>query len=98
MESIANELYRKKNLLDLLKKDSIILAQNLNELGLLDCIEKSTDNLLAMYMYNKEFGRNYTKEYLLDWLVSNAKKHLSGELMAEVIYEDRLTRHDIHND
>ncbi|MEZ7643477.1 hypothetical protein O3672_04180 [Streptococcus chosunense] len=98
MESIANELYRKKIYMDLLKKDSIILAQNLNELGLLDCIEKSTDNLLAMYMYNKEFGRNYTKEYLLDWLVSNAKKHLSGELMAEVIYEDRLTRHDIHND
>ena len=49
-------------------------------------------------MHNKAFGRNYTKEYLLDWLVSNAKKNLSGELMAEVIYEDRLTRHDIYND
>ncbi|HEO1996415.1 TPA: hypothetical protein VAN19_002038 [Streptococcus agalactiae] len=95
--SVLNNLYQEKLYHNYFKKDSLRFAEQLEELGLLNCIEKATSGLVAMNQYNVLFGKNYDKITLLDWLFNNAKKGLIGEDIPELIYEGTKTRHDINN-
>lgn len=74
---------------------SFMLVEHLEELGLLDCIEKATNELAGMNEFNIKFGKTYDKLVLLDWLFNNAKKALNGEDISEFIYSQTKTRHDI---
>lgn len=95
--SILNNLYREKLYHNYFKKDSLRFAEQLEELGLLNCIEKATSGLVAMNQYNVLLGKNYDKIALLDWLFNNAKQNLIGKDIPELIYEGTKTRHDINN-
>lgn len=75
--------------------DSLMLAERLEELGLLDWIEKATNRLAGMNEFNIKFGKTYDKSVLLDWLFNNAKKALNGEDIPKFIYSQTKTRHDI---
>jgi len=74
---------------------SFMLVEHLEELGLLDCIEKATNSLATMNEFNIKFGKTYDKLVLLDWLFNNAKKALNGEDISEFIYSQTKTEHDI---
>ena len=74
---------------------SFMLVEHLEELGLLDCIEKATNGLAGMNEFNIKFGKTYDKFVLLDWLFNNAKKALNGEDISEFIYSQTKTEHDI---
>ena len=74
---------------------SFMLVEHLEELGLLDCIEKATNGLAGMNEFNIKFGRNYDKFVLLDWLFNNAKKALNGEDIPKFIHSQTKTEHDI---
>lgn len=75
--------------------DSLMLVERLEELGLLDCIEKATNGLAGMNEFNIKFGKTYDKLVLLDWLFNNAKKALNGEDISEFIYSQTKTGHGI---
>jgi hypothetical protein len=75
--------------------DSFMLVEHLEELGLLDCIEKATNGLAGMNEFNIKFGKTYDKSVLLDWLFTNANKALNGEDIPQFIYSQTKTRHDI---
>lgn len=94
---MTSDIYKEKVYQHYLEKDSLRFANNLEELGLLDCIEKATSGLVAMNSVNKRFGKHYTQIQLLNWVFANAKKSLIGEDIPELIYEDTTTRHDIHS-
>lgn len=74
---------------------SFMLVEHLEELGLLDCIEKATNGLAGMNEFNIKFGKTYDKFVLLDWLFNNAKKALNGEDISEFIYSQTKTENDI---
>ena len=74
---------------------SFMLVEHLEELGLLDCIEKATNGLAGMNEFNIKFGKNYDKFVLLDWLFNNAKKALNGEDIPKFIHSQTKTEHDI---
>lgn len=93
--SVTNDLYQREIYNDYLKEDSLRFAKRLEELGLLDCLEKATSGLVAMNYYNSLTGKNYDKYFLLDWLFNNARQGLSGEQIPELIYDGIKTRHDI---
>ena len=75
--------------------DSFMLVERLEELGLLDCIEKATNSLATMNEFNIKFGKTYDKLVLLDWLFNNAKKALNGEDIPKFIHSQTQTEHDI---
>lgn len=75
--------------------DSFMLVERLEELGLLDCIEKATNRLATMNEFNIKFGKTYDKLVLLDWLFNNAKKALNGEDIPKFIHSQTKTEHDI---
>jgi hypothetical protein len=75
--------------------DSLMLVERLEELGLLDCIEKATNGLAGMNEFNIKFGKTYDKFVLLDWLFNNAKKALNGEDIPKFIHSQTKTEHDI---
>ena len=93
--SVTNDLYQREIYNDYLKEDSFRLAERLEELGLLDCIEKATNGLAGMNEFNIKFGKTYDKSVLLDWLFTNANKALNGEDIPQFIYSQTKTRHDI---
>ena len=93
--SVVDTIYIEKIFQDYLKEDSLRFAKQLEELGLLDCLEKATSGLVAMNYYNSLTGKNYDKYFLLDWLFNNARQGLSGEQIPELIYDGIKTRHDI---
>ena len=74
---------------------SLMLVEHLEELGLLDCIEKATNGLAGMNEFNIKFGKTYDKFVLLDWLFNNAKKVLNGEDIPKFIHSQTKTEHDI---
>ena len=71
--------------------DSLMLAERLEELGLLDWIEKAANRLAAMNEFNIKFGKTYDKLILLDWLFNNAKKELNGEYIPTFIHSQIKT-------
>ena len=71
--------------------DSLMLAERLEELGLLDWIEKATNRLAAMNEFNIKFGKTYDKLILLDWLFNNTKKELNGEYIPTFIHSQIKT-------
>lgn len=75
--------------------DSFMLVERLEELGLLDCIEKATNGLAGMNEFNIKFGKTYDKFVLLNWLFNNAKKSLNGEDIPKFIHSQTKTEHDI---
>ena len=75
--------------------DSFMLVERLEELGLLDCIEKATNGLAGMNEFNIKFGKTYDKFVLLNWLFNNAKKSLNGEDIPKFIHSQTKTDHDI---
>ena len=75
--------------------DSFMLVERLEELGLLDCIEKATNSLATMNEFNIKFGKTYDKLVLLDWLFNNAKKALNGEDIPKFNHSQTQTEHDI---
>lgn len=75
--------------------DSFMLVERLEELGLLDCIEKATNSLATMNEFNIKFGKTYDKLVLLDWLFNNAKKALNGEDIPKFIHSQTQIEHDI---
>ena len=93
--SVTNDLYQRYIYNDYFKEDSFRLAERLEELGLLDCIEKATNGLAGMNEFNIKFGKTYDKNVLLDWLFNNAKKALNGEDIPKFIHSQTKTEHDI---
>ena len=93
--SVVDTIYIEKIFQYYLKEYSLRFAKQLEELGLLDCLEKATSGLVAMNYYNSLTGKNYDKYFLLDWLFNNARQGLSGEQIPELIYDGIKTRHDI---
>lgn len=75
--------------------DSFMLVERLEELGLLDCIEKATNGLAGMNEFNIKFGKTYDKFVLLDWLFNNAKKALNDEDIPKFIHSQTKIEHDI---
>ena len=75
--------------------NSLMLVERLEELGLLDCIEKATNGLAGMNEFNIKFGKTYDKFVLLDWLFNNAKKALNDEDIPKFTHSQTKTEHDI---
>lgn len=79
MFDIVEKIYKEKLYAEALERDGTILVFHLQELELLDCIEKAAEPLKSTILF-KDFIKPYTKESLLEWLFANAKKALKGEL------------------
>lgn len=98
--SLVEKIFESEENIEILSRldnplDSFMLVEHLEELGLLDCIEKATNGLAGMNEFNIKFGKTYDKSVLLDWLFTNANKALNGEDIPQFIYSQTKTRHDI---
>lgn len=95
MADLVDKIYKEKIYETLFSEDVQLFGKNLQELGLLDCLEKAAGGLLGMNYWNTITGMENTPDELLERLFINAKRVLHNEPIAELDYEGRISRHDI---